>query len=157
MDALVVVGLYLVVTAPMLVLLLRVHNLNSDYTRLFMAALLLQIIPLGLLFFPVGFLGVGLLAVTLVATRQRNARFRALGIHNPEVARRWRQEYLLNLWAIGLAIEQKGVAYLFMQVSTHRGLDFLWTGLLPMTVVIWAGLGWAIVRETRSLRSLSAS
>ena len=156
MAAMLVVGLYIAVTAPMLYLFLRVHSLNSDYTRLFLAALILQIIPIGLIFFPLGLLGVALLIVSLVGTYRRNARFRALGIHNPEVARRWRQEYVLNLWALGLALEQKGVAYGFMQVIAHQGLAFLWTMLLPMSVLIWGCLGWLIRQETRALKAVAA-
>jgi hypothetical protein len=151
--AMVVVALYVVVTAPLLYLVLRVHSLQSDYTRLFMAALILQIIPIGLVFFPLGFIGVVLLLASLVATWRRNWRFRAMGIENPEVARRWGLELVFNLWALGFALEQKGVAYLFLEVVDHHGLGFLWTGLLPMTGLLAVVLAFLISRERGVLRA----
>jgi hypothetical protein len=147
-----VVGLYIVVTAPMLALLLKVHGLQSAYTRLFVAAMILQIIPIGLFFFPLGFLGVVLLVVSLAVTWRRNRRFKAMGIDNPEVAKRWTLEYVFNLLGLAFAIEQ-GVAYLFLEVVDHHGLGFLWTGLLPMTGLLAVVLAFLISRERGVLRA----
>jgi hypothetical protein len=149
--AMVVVALYVVVTAPLLYLVLRVHSLQSDYTRLFMAALILQIIPIGLVFFPLGFIGVVLLLASLVATWRRNRRFRAMGIDNPEVAKRWGLELVFNLWALGFALEQKGVAYLFLDVVGRHGLGFLWSFLIPASALGWLVLIGLIIRERRML------
>lgn len=149
-----VVALYILATAPMLYLVLRVHGLQSDYTRLFMLALILQIIPIGLLFFPLGFLGVVLLVVSVTATARRNRRFKAMGIDNPAVARRWTLEYLFNLVGLGLAIEQKAVSYLFLRVIERQGLGFLWTGLVPITVALAIVLGALIRRERVGWRAL---
>lgn len=149
-----VVALYILVTAPMLYLVLRVHGLQSDYTRLFMLALILQIIPIGLLFFPLGFIGLVLLVVSLLATGRRNRRFKAMRIDNPEVARRWALEYVFNLVGLTLAVEQKAVSYLFVQVVERHGLGFLWTGLLPMTGVMAVALVALIRRERMGWRAL---
>ena len=151
-----VVGLYILVTAPLLYLLLRVHAMKSDYTRLFVAALLLQIIPIGLFFFPFGVAGVLLLAVSLGDAYRRHARLKAMGIDNPEVSSRWQLAYMLHLWAIGFTLEQKGVAYLFLDVVNHRGFGFFWQGFLPMSAAIWLILGALILREWRTRRLLQA-
>lgn len=148
-GAMIVVGLYVLATAPLLYLLLRVHALKSDYTRLFLAALLLQLIPVGLIFFPFGFVGVALLAVSLSEAHRRHARLKRMGIHNPEVAARWRLEYMCHLWALGFALEQKAVAYMFLDVVNLQGFRALWT-LAPLSAVMWLILGGLIVHEART-------
>ncbi len=153
MAALGVVALYVLVTAPLLFLLVKVHGLAGGYTGLFMAALILQLIPIGLFFFPLGFVGVALLAVSLVGCVRRNRRFEALGIDNPEVGARWRLEYALHLWAIGFALEQKAVAYLFLDVVGHRGLGFAQSGLLPLSLALWAVLAVLLVRHRHRSRA----
>lgn len=150
-----VVGLYVVCTAPFLPLLMLVHRLQSSYTGLFVAALILQLLPIGLVFFPLGFIGVGLLAYTLVASRRRNQSFLASGLYNPDVRRRWTQEYVLNLWAFAFALEQKGVALVFIQVTSRQGYAGLWQGLLPASVVLWLVIGTLIARELRDLKTLA--
>ena len=147
MAALIVVALYVVVTAPLLFLLVKVHRLAGGYTGLFMAALILQLIPIGLFFIPLGLIGVAMLAVSLVGCWRRNRRFEALGIDNPEVSRRWRLEYALHLWAIGFALEQKGVAYLFLDVVGQRGFGFATSGLLPLSLALWAVLAVLLVHH----------
>lgn len=155
-GAMIVVGLYVLATAPLLFLVVRVHALKSDYTRLFMAALLLQLIPVGLIFFPFGFVGVILLGASLVEAHRRHVRLKRMGIHNPEVAARWRFAYVCHLWAIGFSLEQKGVAYLFLDVVNHHGFGFLWRALLPASVCLWLILGGLIVREWLTGRALPA-
>ena len=150
LAGMVVVGLYVLTTAPLLYLLLRAHALKSDYTRWFMAAMMLQILPLGLIFFPLGAIGVVLLAISLAEAHHRHARFKAMGIHNPEVSARWRLEYLYHLWAIGFTLEQKAVAYLFIEVVHRHGFGFFWTWLLPLSGGMWLILGALIIRERRS-------
>src|SRR5690606_36725250 len=110
--AMIVGGLCVLATASLLFVLLRVDALKSDYTRLFLAALLLQLIPVGLIFFAFGLVGVALLAVSLAEAHRRHAPLKRMGIHNPEVASRLQLEYMCHLWALGFALEQKGVAYL---------------------------------------------
>jgi hypothetical protein len=150
-ETLGVVGLYVMFTAPFLLLLLFVHRLRSSYTGLFMAAIVLQLIPIGLIFFPLGFMGVGLLAYTLVSTARRNQAFRASGLQNPAVLRRWTFEYIANLWAFGFAIEQKGAALVFIQVTSRAGLSGLWQGFLPASVLVWLLLGPMLWRAHRAL------
>ncbi|MDB5100999.1 MAG: hypothetical protein JWM80_5420 [Cyanobacteria bacterium RYN_339] len=154
MQAMAVVGLYVACTAPFLVLILYVHALRSSYTNLLIIALILQLIPIGLVFFPLGFIGVALLAYTLAVTGRRNRLFRLGGYDNPAVDRRWTREYVANLWAFGLALEQKGVALVFVQVTSRQGLSGLWQGLLPASVLVWALLGHLIWRERRRMKSI---
>jgi hypothetical protein len=151
MAAIGVVALYVLVTAPLLVLLVKVHGLAGGYTGLFMAALILQLIPIGLFFFPLGFIGAAMLAVSLAGCVRRNRRFQALHIDNPEVERRWRLEYVLHLWAIGFALEQKGVAYLFLDVVGQRGFGFAMSGLLPLSLGLWLTLAALLLRHRRRL------
>jgi hypothetical protein len=156
LQAMAVVGLYLGCTAPFLGLMLFVHGLRSSYTGLFMIAIALQLIPIGLVFFPLGFIGVALLAYTLAVTGRRLRAFRQSNLPNPEVERRWSREYLANLWAFGLALEQKGLALVFVEVTSRRGLDGFWWGLLPFSVVLWAFLGVLLASEWRRLRALQS-
>lgn len=151
-PTMIVVALYIALTAPFLVLLLLVHRLQSSYTGLFVVGLVLQLIPIGLVFFPLGFLGVALLAYTLVATARRNRSFRLSGLHNPDVHERWTREYLANLWAFGLALEQKGMAIIFIQVTSREGLAGLWQGFLPASLALWIVLAPLIWRELKWLR-----
>lgn len=152
MAALLVVGLYILCTVPFLVLLLQMHALRSDYTKLFVVGLVLQLVPVGLVFFPLGVLGVGLLCGTGVSVGRRLRRFRASGLHNPEVLHRWSREFVANVIAVGFGLEQKGVAWLFADVTSRHGFAFLWTGLLPASLAIWLLLGALILREHRARR-----
>jgi hypothetical protein len=136
LPVMVVVALYIVTTIPLLALLLAVHRLRSDYTRLFQAALVLQIVPLGVLFFPLGFVGLALLVLATGLTVRRNRRFSAMRLENPAVARRWALVHLANAWALGFAVLQKGVVYLFLEVVGHRGLGFATRGLLPLAGLV---------------------
>lgn len=155
MDVMIVVGLYVLVTAPLLGITLLIHGLKSDYTGLFVTGLVLQLIPIGLAFFPLGFLGVAVLAYTLWGALRRNQRFKALGIDNLEVYKRWSLEYQANLVALAFAIEQKGVSLLFIEVASRRGFGLLW-GLAPASVVLWAVVIALVVRERRTLPALTA-
>ena len=150
MEVMAVVGVYILVTAPLLAVILLVHGLKSDYTGLFMAALLLQIIPIGLLFYPLGFIGVALLAYTMWGAFQRNRRFRSMGIDNPEVYRRWSIEYQANVVALAFAIEQKGVGLLFLEVAARKGFGLLWV-LVPTSLVLWAAAIALIQHERRHI------
>ncbi|HEY9724253.1 MAG TPA: hypothetical protein V6D47_19790 [Oscillatoriaceae cyanobacterium] len=153
MDALLVIGLYILCTIPFLVLLVMMHALRSDYAKLFIAGIVLQIVPLGLIFFPVGFFGVGLLCYTGISSGRRLRRFRASGLYNPDVLKRWSWEFIANVIAIGFSFEQKGVAWLFTEVTNRHGFGFLWNDLVPVSLAMWAVLAVLIVRE-HSLRRL---
>lgn len=153
MEVMAVVGAYILVTAPLLALIILVHGLKSDYTGVLMAGLVLQIIPIGLLFYPLGFIGVLVLAYTLVGTVRRNRRFKTMGIDNPEVYRRWSTEYLANLVAFSFAIEQKGIGLLFIDVASHKGFGMLWA-LVPLSVLLWIAVIALIVRERKGLPAL---
>lgn len=150
------VALYLVATAPFLPLLLVVHRLGGAYTTLFIAAIVLQLVPIGLVFLPLGFLGVAMLAYTLLAVLRRLGDFRRSGIENPLVHRRWIQEYLANLVALGFALEQKAAALLFLEASSGQGLGHLWSVMLPVSVVMWGAIGLLFRREWRRLGNLEA-
>lgn len=154
LQTMAVVALYLGCTAPFLGLMLYVHGLRSSYTGPFMVAIALQLIPIGLVFFPLGFVGVALLAYSLASCGRRLHAFRQAGLPNPDVERRWSREYLAHLWAFGLALDQKGLALVFIEVTSRRGLDGLWWGLLPFSVALWAILGFSIQREWQRLRAL---
>lgn len=152
MQAIAVVFLYLLATLPCLGLMVGVLRQRGDYTRLFVAGLVLQLLPVGLLYLPLGAVGVLLLAYTLVASFRRNRQFRASGIAHPEVERRWSLEYQANLFALGFALEQKAVAWLFLQVVSHHGMQALWRWILPASAVTWGGLLLLFVLERRTLR-----
>jgi hypothetical protein len=153
MDVMAVVGVYLLFSAPMLGVLLLVHGLRSDYTNLLMAALFLQIIPIGLLFYPLGFIGVAMLGYTLWLAAERNRRFRRMGIDNVGVYRRWSTEYQANAVALGLAIEQKAVGLLFIEVAARHGFAMLWS-LIPASVVLWFLVITLVRRERGYVRTL---
>lgn len=152
-PTLLVVALYLFVTMPFIALVPLAHALRSDYTRLFMAGLVLQLIPIGLVFFPLGFIGVAILGITFVSAHRRNRRFRDLAIDNPDVYRRWSCEYILNAFAFGFAMEQKGVAWLFLEVVSKHGFHILGF-LIAVSLCLWMGIGWLIAGEYRSYRKL---
>lgn len=145
------VALYLAATAPFLPLLLVVHKLGGAYTGLFVAAILLQLVPLGLVFFPLGFVGVVILGYTLVQVRRRLDDFRRAGLASPEVHVRWIKEYLANLVAFGLALEQKGAAFVFLEASSGLGLAHLWSALIPLSVALWAVIAVLFRREWKAL------
>lgn len=151
------VALYLVATAPFLPLLLIVHRLGGAYTAWFIAAIVLQLVPIGLVFLPLGFIGVLLLASTLLAVTRRLRDFRRSGIDNPEVHRRWIQEYLANLVALGFALEQKGAAFVFLEASSGQGLGHFWTVMLPLSVVMWGAIAALFRHEWRRLSVLPAT
>jgi hypothetical protein len=146
----IVVALYVLVSAPFLPLMLYVHRLGGAYAGLFMGALVLQLIPIGLAFLPLGLVGVGLLGFTLAGVGRRLTAFRASGMHNPEVHDRWSKEYVANALALGLALEQKGIAWVFLEASRGGGLHTLWTAILPVSLVVWGLLLGLIARERRT-------
>ena len=148
------VGIYVAATAPFLPLLLIVHRQGGAYTGPFVAALVLQLVPIGLVFVPLGFIGVGMLGWTLWATDRRLRAFRRSGLDSPEVHGRWLREHLTNLVAFGVALEQKTAALLFLDASAGGGLRHLWTGLLPASVALWLVLAWPIWEDLRALRAL---
>jgi hypothetical protein len=143
------VALYVLVSAPFLPLMLYVHRLGGAYAGLFMGALVLQLIPIGLAFLPLGLVGVALLGFTLARVGKRLAAFRASGMHNPEVHDRWSKEYMANALALGLALEQKGIAWVFLAASRGGGLSDLWTVVLPASLIVWGAVAWGIHRERR--------
>lgn len=145
------VALYIVATAPFLPLMLVVHKLDGAYTAPFIAALVLQIVPIGLIFFPLGFVGVAILGFTLFQVRRRLGDFRRSGLENPEVHVRWIKEYLANLVALGFALEQKGAAFVFLEASSGQGLGHLWTILIPSSVALWAVIAVIFRREWKAL------
>lgn len=153
LPTMVAVALYVAVTVPLLAILLLVHRWKSDYTTLLMAALILQIIPIGLMFFPAGFVGVVLLAASLALTWRRNRRFRQLRLDNPEVHRRWTQEALLAVVALGFSLEQKGVAWLFAEVAAGKPAIAQLCWLLPGSVALWALIAALAWQEGRHLRA----
>lgn len=154
MAAMGLVLAYLLVTAPMLLLMLKVHSLGSDYTRLFMIAMFLQLIPIGLIFLPLGVVGLGLLAVTLAATILRNRKFRRGNFDNTEVHRRWTFEAIANFAAFGLALEQKGIAVTFLEVVSQRATPAIWLWLGLGSLGVWGVLGWCIWREWCIMRGI---
>lgn len=148
LGAMAVVALYVAVTVPFLVLLLKVHGWGSDYTRWLLAALALHLVPVGLLFFPLGLVGTGVLAFSLVEAARRNRGLRRLHIDNVLVARRWSEEYRVHLWALALSLEQKAVAWLFLEVAGRRA-GLLSLGLfLGFSLVVW-GVTIALVWQER--------
>ncbi len=151
------VALYLAATAPFLPLLLVVHRLGGAYTALFIAAIVLQLVPIGLVFLPLGFIGVVMLAYTLTAVSRRLSDYRRSGIDHPTIHRRWIQEYLANLVAFGFALEQKGAAIVFIEASSGQGLGHFWTVMLPLSVGMWGAIAVVFRREWRRLAALPAS
>lgn len=157
MQAIAVVFLYLLASLPFLGLLVGVLRRQSAYSRLFIWGLVLQLIPVGLLYFPFGAAGVLLLAYTLVASHRQNRQFRATGIAHPDVELRWSREYQANLWALGFAVEQKAMAWLFLQVVGRQGFQVLWQWILPLSALMWGGLLCLLWAERRTLARRSAS
>jgi hypothetical protein len=153
-ETMIAVVLYIAATAPFLPLLLLTHRLQGAYTAPFIVALVLQLIPIGLVFLPLGFVGLAILVATLAMVHRRLRAFRRSGLDNPEVHARWIREYLANLVALGLALEQKGAALLFLEASSRQGLGHLWWVLLPASVALWVPLGVVIRREWRRLRAI---
>ena len=146
---------YLFFTAPLALIVVKVHRLRSDYTRLFMLAMFLQLIPVGLVFFPLGLVGLGLLGFTLASTMLRNRKFRRLAIHNPEVHRRWTVEAIANLAAFAVGLGQKSVAVAFAGVVSKQGWHMQATWLVPATLAVWTVVGWALLTEWRVLQGLA--
>lgn len=130
-------GLYAAFTVPLLLLLIRVHAWGSPYTRLFQAALLLQIVPVGLVYLPLGAVSLGVLGYALWKAEKQVRQFRALGVSNPAVERRWGTLALAAWGAMGCACQQKVVAVLFVELVAHQPL----AELLPAAVGV-SGLGW---------------
>lgn len=148
------VALYLLATAPFLPLLLVVHKLDGAYTAPFIVAIVLQLVPIGLVFLPLGLVGVAILAYTLHGVWGRLRDFRRAGLASPQVEARWIKEYLANLVAMGLALEQKAAAIVFLEASSGQGLAHFWWVMLPASVVLWAAIGVAFRREWRRLAPL---
>lgn len=151
MHAIAVVFLYLFATLPFLAMLVWILRRQSDYTRLFVAGLVLQLLPVGLIYFPLGFAGVLLLAYTLVGSHRRSRLLRRSGITHAEVERRWSGEYQANLLALGFALEQKALAWLFLEVASHRGWTVFWHWILPGSGAVWVALLLMLGRERHVL------
>lgn len=149
MLATLVVFLYLLVTLPCLVMLVWVLARRGEYTRLFVGGLLLQLVPVGLLFWPLGLAGVLLLAYALADSARRCRALRRSGIRHPEVERRWSLEYQANLLALAFALEQKAVAWLFLAVVSHRTTALGW--LVPASAVLWVAVAALAGHERRTL------
>ncbi len=157
MQAIAVVFCYMFASLPFLGLLVGVLRRQSAYTRLFVAGLVLQLVPVGLLYFPLGVAGVLLLVYTLAASFRQNRLFRATGIVRPDVEHRWSREYQANLWALGFAVEQKAMAWLFLQVVGRHGFQVLWQWILPLSGVMWTGLFLLLWTERRTLAKRAAN
>lgn len=157
LATMIAVGLYVLTTAPFLPLMLFVHRLGGAYAGLFMAAMILQLVPIGLVFIPLGAVGVALLGFSLHRVAQRLKGFRRAGLPNPAVHERWSHEYLANIVALGLALEQKGAAWTFLEASRGVGFATFWTWIVPLSLVLWAWLAWLIVRERRHYAQVKAA
>jgi len=151
------VACYVVATIPFLPLMLVVHRLGGAYAGLFMAALVMQILPIGLVFIPVGALGVGLLAYTLYQVRGRLRHFRSSGLNNPEVHTRWTKEHVANWVALGLALEQKAAAWLFLEASSGNSIGVLTLVLAGLGILIGLTVWWHIRPELQRLKALKAN
>jgi hypothetical protein len=80
-------------------------------------------------------------------------------LDNPAVARRWALVYLANAWALGFAVIQKGVVYLFLEIVGHRGMSFAWRGLAPLAAavaVVLAAVTLRVLLLTPALRMRAA-
>lgn len=151
------VACYVVATIPFLPLMLVVHRLGGAYAGLFLAALVMQILPIGLVFIPVGALGVALLAYTLRQVSRRLVQFRLSGMHNADVHARWVKEWLANWVAFGLALEQKAAAWLFLEASSGHPITTLTLVFGGLSAGLWAFIAWKIGPEWRRLRELQAT
>ncbi|MEB3223680.1 MAG: hypothetical protein VKS61_16520 [Candidatus Sericytochromatia bacterium] len=149
------VGLYVLMTAPFLPLMLYVHRLGGAYSGLFMAAMVLQLVPIGLVFFPMGAVGIGLLGLALWRVGQRLAGFRQAHIDNPEVHLRWSREYVANAIALGFACEQKGAAWVVLEATRGQALWTFGAWVCPLSALLWAGLAWLVVREHRARAAMT--
>jgi hypothetical protein len=152
MAAIAPVVLYMLFTIPFLGLLFWVLRERGAYTRLFLWGILLQLIPIGLLFWPGGLVGLGVLAYALATSGRRNWQLGVSGLHHPEVERKWSREYRAGLVAMACALEQKGAAWLFMDVVGRRGFGLLWSFLVPASLVMWLAVAGLLAVETRRLR-----
>lgn len=148
------VACYVVATIPFLPLMLVVHRLGGAYAGLFMAALVMQILPIGLVFIPIGALGVGLLGYTLHQVRSRLRHFRASGLQNPEVHARWTRECIANWLALALGLEQKAAAWLFLEASSGHAIVGLTLVLGGLSVLLWGLVWWHLRPEFQRLREL---
>lgn len=149
MGAIAVVFGYLACTIPCVGILVGLLRLRSDQTTLFTVALWLQLVPVGLLFWPLGLPGVLLLGLALCRCVVRNRKLRASGIVQAEVERLWSRETIGAFLALGFACEQKAMAWLFLDVTGHRGWAVLPEVLIPASVVTWGAIAVSIWREHR--------
>jgi len=147
MDAIAVIGAYLACTVPLLAILLKALTMRGAYMGVFIAGLLLQIIPIGLFFFPLGIIGVGILAYSTISASHRAYQLRRLHLDNQDVERLWTLELLLNLMAIGFAVQQKLFAWLFLQVTLRQADLFLLGVLAGISLLWWALIGTLTWRE----------
>lgn len=149
MQAIAIAALYMLVTAPFLVLLIKVHATKSDYLGLFLWGIALQLIPIGLIYFPLGFVGWAILLLSLAGSWKRNRQFRLSGLDNPTVGRQWSLEYGWNLLAFGLATQQKLVALLFVALTGRLATEAHWGALVMGSTVLWAAIGLELRQEGR--------
>lgn len=147
--ALAMVVAYMIVTAPFLYLLVKAHGMQRDYLGLFVTGVILQIIPIGLVYFPLGLAGLAVLGASLSGAAARSRRIRRSALRAPEVIRRWSGDYLLNLVAFALALEQKGIAVVFIAVTRRMSGTALWLSLGAFSLVLWATVLLLARRERR--------
>ncbi len=147
MGAIAVVFGYLACTIPCVGILVGLLRLRSDQATHFTVALWLQLVPVGLLFWPLGLPGVILLGLALWRCLVRNRKLRASGIVQSTVERLWHRETIGAFLALGFACEQKAMAWLFMDVTGHRGWAVLGEILIPASVVTWTAIALGIWRE----------
>lgn len=139
------VGAYLLSTAPFLFLLPLAHRGQAEGRTWLLAGMVLQLLPIGLIFFPLGFVGVAILGGAWVATLRRQRLFALSGILRPDLAAAWRQEQLLAGAATTLALQQKGVALAFLEAARGHGGWPLAGALLLWGLALWAPwLLWAL-------------
>ena len=157
MDAIAAVFGYIACTVPCVGLLVWILQLRSVHAREFQVALFLQLLPVGLLYWPLGVPGVAILGSCIWRGGRRMRQFRGSGLYNPSVEKAWSLEQVGALLAFGLACEQKAFAWLFLEVSSHRGWGVLWGTILPASVFGWLAIALLVRRERLTLKSRLAS
>jgi hypothetical protein len=131
------VFLYILSTAPFLPLLILTHRLRADNTPRIITGMALQIIPLGLVFLPLAVAGVAYLTFLLRESIKRNRQFEQSGLNHPDLWQKWRQETTLLWWAVGLAIQQKIIAWLFLDASARHLPGVQWIAAGVVSVGLW--------------------
>ena len=89
MDAIATVFGYIACTVPCVGLLVWILQLRSVHAREFQVALFLQLLPVGLLYWPLGVPGVAILGSCIWRGGRRMRQFRVSGLYNPSVEKAW--------------------------------------------------------------------